>query len=109
MHISTLLALLPLAMAAPAKRSSPAPVLTPRGAQVIDGKYIVRMKPGVKAGVVTSALSGLAAKADHTYSQAFHGFAASLTGDELTTLKNSPDVRLACLSLTTADCTGRLH
>lgn len=92
MRASALLALLPLAMAAPAKRASPAPVLVPRGAQVIDGKYIVKMKSEAKIAAVDTAINAIAADADHTYNQSFHGFAASLTPEELEKLKNDPNV-----------------
>ena len=45
MRSATLLALLPLAMAAPSmKRDSPAPLIAPRGAQLVEGKYIIKMK-----------------------------------------------------------------
>lgn len=92
MRSAALLTLLPLALAAPAKRASPAPVLVPRGAQVVDGKYIVRMKGEVKGEAVSSAVSSIEADADHTYSHAFHGFAASLTAEELARLQENPDV-----------------
>ncbi|KHN98377.1 subtilisin-like protease [Metarhizium album ARSEF 1941] len=92
MKVSTLLAALPVAMAAPAKRSFPAPVLVPRDAQLIEGKYIVKMKTDARLASVPSAISSIAADADHTYSQFFHGFAASLTADELAKLRSDPNV-----------------
>ncbi|XWW96256.1 hypothetical protein V2A60_004229 [Cordyceps javanica] len=92
MRSSTLLALLPLAFAAPATRSGSAPVLVPRGAKVIEGKYIVKMKDNVDAGARVSMISSIAADADHTYSSSFHGFSASLTPEELEKLKNDPSV-----------------
>ncbi|KJZ71263.1 hypothetical protein HIM_09336 [Hirsutella minnesotensis 3608] len=92
MRSAALLALLPLALAAPAKRSSPAPVLVPRNAQAVEGRYIVRMKGGAKGESVVNAVSSIAANADHTYSHTFHGFAASLTAKELEDLKGNPDV-----------------
>ena len=58
MRASTLLALLPMAMAAPqAKRASPAPLIVPRGAELIAGKYIVKMKDGTIAAAVSGAIS----------------------------------------------------
>jgi subtilisin family serine protease len=92
MRAATLLALLPLAAAAPARRSSPAPILRPRDAQLVEGKFIVRMKSeSMKASVMT-AVSSIAAEADYTYSKAFNGFAASLSQSELEDLQNNPDV-----------------
>ncbi|KAF4120877.1 Serine protease, subtilisin family [Geosmithia morbida] len=94
MRASTLLALLPVAMAAPSivKRSSLAPIITPRDAQVIDGKYIVKFKDDIIKTAVTSAISSISAKADYTYSEAFNGFAGSLTPEEVETLQNDPTV-----------------
>lgn len=95
MRVSSLLALLPLAMAAPSKRASPAPVLVPRGAKVLEGKYIVKMRTEAQLSAVESALSGVSAGADHRYSHSFTGFAASLTPGELEALQNDPNV--SCL------------
>ncbi|VUC22182.1 unnamed protein product [Clonostachys rosea] len=96
MRSSTLLALLPLAMAAPSgmktKRDSPAPLLIPRGTSLIDGKYIVKFKKDVVTASINSAISSIAADADYTYADRFNGFAASLTEDELTTLRGDPSV-----------------
>ncbi|KAG5957683.1 hypothetical protein E4U58_005710 [Claviceps cyperi] len=92
MKISTLLALLPLAMAAPARRASPAPVVVPRGVRLVEGKYIVKMKGDSNIQSVSSALSSIKAHADHTYTHSFHGFAASLSPDELEKLRQDPNV-----------------
>lgn len=92
MRTATLLALLPLAFAAPSKRAEPAPVLRPRGVQLVDGKYIVKMKSGVRATSVSSAVSSIEADADYTYSKSFNGFAASLKEDEIEKLKHDPNV-----------------
>ncbi|KAJ2981021.1 hypothetical protein NQ176_g2281 [Zarea fungicola] len=91
MHSSTLIALLPFAFAAPAARSGPAPVLVPRGAKVIEGKYIVKMKDNVSTEARVSTISSISAKADYTYTS-FNGFSASLTSDDLQKLKNDPSV-----------------
>ncbi|RSL63178.1 hypothetical protein CEP54_005282 [Fusarium duplospermum] len=92
MRTATLLALLPLAFAAPSKRAEPAPVLRPRGVQLVEGKYIVKMKSGVRATSVSSAVSSIEADADYTYSKSFNGFAASLKEDEIEKLKHDPNV-----------------
>ncbi|QUC22816.1 uncharacterized protein UV8b_07057 [Ustilaginoidea virens] len=92
MKASTLLALLPFAAAAPAKRASPAPVLVPRGAQLRQGKFIVKMKGDSKLGSVASAVSAIKADADHTYTHSFRGFSASLSPQELEGLRHDPNV-----------------
>ncbi|KID64093.1 Proteinase T [Metarhizium brunneum] len=88
---STLLAILPLAMAAPAKRSFPAPVLVPRGAELIEGKYIIKMKAKAEVSAVSSAISSIAAEADYTYND-WNGFVATLTPEELQKLTDDPNV-----------------
>ena len=94
MRTATLLALLPLAMAAPSKkRDSPAPVLRPRGATVVEGKYIVKMKSDAAAGSVNVAMKGVASDADYIYNSGkFSGFASSLSDDEVKTLQDDPNV-----------------
>ncbi|OAA51422.1 subtilisin-like protease [Metarhizium rileyi] len=92
MKVSTLLAILPIAMAAPSKRSSPAPVLVPRDVQLVEGKYIVKMKAATSGPTVVSAVSSIAADADHTYTHSFQGFAASLTPEEIEQLRDDPNV-----------------
>lgn len=94
MRAATLLALLPLAMAAPSptRRSEPAPIIKPRDATLIDGKFIVKFKKDVVSTAVTSAIQSIASKADYTYSSRFNGFAASITPQELEALQNDPTV-----------------
>ncbi|OAR01943.1 hypothetical protein LLEC1_02924 [Akanthomyces lecanii] len=91
MRSSTLLALLPFAFAAPATRSGPAPILVPRGAKVIDGKYIVKLKESAGVKAMDSTIASISADADHTYTS-FNGFSASLSTDEVEKLKNDPSV-----------------
>lgn len=95
MRASALLALLPLAAAAPSiKRDAPAPVLTPRGATVIEGKYIVKLRDDVD-GSVDTIMSAISSTADHVYNNSkFTGFAASLTKEELKKLRENPRVRM---------------
>jgi hypothetical protein len=92
MRSATLLALLPFALAAPSRRAEPAPVLRPRGVKLVDGKYIVKMKGGIRAASVSATVSTIEADADYTYSKSFSGFAASLKDDEIEKLKNDPNV-----------------
>ncbi|KAF4992655.1 hypothetical protein FGRMN_7056 [Fusarium graminum] len=92
MRSATLLALLPFALAAPSRRAEPAPVLRPRGVKLVDGKYIVKMKSGMRTASVSAAVSSIEAEADYTYSKSFNGFAASLKDAEIEKLKNDPNV-----------------
>jgi hypothetical protein len=91
MHALALLALLPVALAAPAVQ--PAPVIQPRGVQLVPGKYIVKLKDGVASGKVDAALNKLAGvKADHVYRGAFKGFASKLDAKTLDAVRLNPDV-----------------
>lgn len=92
MRSATLLALLPFALAAPSRRAEPAPVLRPRGVKLVDGKYIVKMKGGIRTASVSATVSTIEADADYTYSKSFSGFAASLKDDEIDKLRNDPNV-----------------
>jgi hypothetical protein len=94
MRAATLLALLPMAMAAPSatKRSSPAPLLVPRNAELIEGKYIVKMKDDLVAATVNGLVSTLSSAADYTYSRKFNGFAGSLSEKEIDDLRADPNV-----------------
>ncbi|KAI0097066.1 subtilisin-like protein [Daldinia grandis] len=93
MRTATALALLPLALAAPSKRATPALVIKPRGAQLVDGKYIVKMKADAKAESIQSSIQSVASDADFVYNtNKFKGFASSLSEEELEALKNNADV-----------------
>lgn len=67
MLITTVLSLLPLALAAPSRRAQPAPIIKPRGATLVDGKYIVKLKGEARAGSLESVMSAVKADADHIY------------------------------------------
>lgn len=100
MQTTTVVALLlPLALAAPSRRPSPAPLIKPRGAQLVDGKYIIKLKHDVKDGALSNVMSALSSTADHVYNSGmFSGFAAALTAGELEVLRDNDNVRLAaCL------------
>ncbi|KAG9251336.1 cephalosporin C acetylhydrolase [Emericellopsis atlantica] len=95
MRSATLLALLPLALAAPSmtKRESPAPLIVPRDADVVKDKFIVKFKDDIMStNAVGAAIASIKADADYQYSKAFRGFAATLTADELENLRNDPTV-----------------
>ena len=93
MHLSTLVAVLPLVAAAPAKRAEPAPLLAPRGdARLIAYKYIVKFRDGSAPSTVECALKSLAGEADHIYSNVLSGFSATLSRPALDRLRDHPDV-----------------
>ncbi|CAH0022692.1 unnamed protein product [Clonostachys rhizophaga] len=85
MRSAALLSLLPLALAAPATR---APLYTRE--EAIEGKYIVKVKNGASASI-NSAIASIASNADHVYKN-LGGFSASLTSEEVETLRNNPDI-----------------
>ncbi|KAI1352947.1 proteinase T-like protein [Xylaria sp. FL0043] len=92
MRFTTLLALMPLALAAPSRRASPAPLHVPRttGDNLVEGKYIVKMYDDA---VETSLHTAMAAEPDHVYNvPGFKGFASALTPEEVESLQNHPDV-----------------
>ncbi|KAI1743572.1 subtilisin-like protease PR1K [Xylaria scruposa] len=93
MRSAVIFAALPLALAAPSKRSSPAPLLKPRNGDVIEGKYIVKMKSNSGVQILETHKNMVASKVDYTYnSNQFTGFAASMTTEEVEALQNMPDV-----------------
>ncbi|KAI1122916.1 subtilisin-like protease PR1K [Nemania abortiva] len=94
MRSAAILAALPLALAAPSKRASPAPLLKPRNADsIIEGKYIVKMKSSSTTQIIEAHQSMVAGKVHHTYnSDHYSGFAASMTPEEVVALLNMPDV-----------------
>ncbi|KAJ9143501.1 Subtilisin-like protein [Pleurostoma richardsiae] len=95
MHVTALLALVPLVLAAPtAQPVERAPVIQPRGLQTIPNKYIVKMKEGVSVSSLDSALGKLgASNATHIYKAgAFKGFASKLDAATLEALQLHPDV-----------------
>lgn len=93
MHSTILLATLPLALSAPSQRAQPAPLLQPRGAQIVDGKYIVKLKHDAFDGALTTAMNTLSSDADYVYNTGkFRGFASGLTAEELETLRSDANV-----------------
>ncbi|KAK1762166.1 serine protease precursor [Phialemonium atrogriseum] len=93
MHAATILSLLTLAAAAPSRRAESAPLIKPRGARLIEGRYIVKLKGDVQAASVHSAMHGRPANPDHVYNMGrFNGFASGLTAEQLEALRNDPSV-----------------
>ena len=92
MRASTLLAILPLACAAPSKRASPAPVLVPRNAQVIEGKYIVKFRDDIPDAQFKSLMESVKEEADQVYTNVLFGFSAALDAASLERWRNHPDV-----------------
>ena len=105
MYTSTLLALLPLALAAPAT-SGPldrrAPIIQPRGVEIIPGKYIVKLKDGSNNDALEKAISLLTkVTAKYVYSnEKFKGFASDLDDFTLDILRRLPQVCPPCHSPT---------
>lgn len=94
MRSTALFAVLPLALAAPSERASPAALLKHRDADVVAGKYIVKTKGRTDAETLEAYKSMVSSKVDYTYnSNNFFGFAASMTPEEVETLRNMSDVR----------------
>lgn len=96
MRLNVLLALLPMALAAPqTKRAEPAPVLTPRteASNLVADKYIVKFKDDTAFASVDDAISSmLSGTPDHVFHAAFQGFSATLDKATLKALRDHPDV-----------------
>jgi len=92
---STLLALLPLALAAP---SGPidrrAPIIQPRGVQIVPGKYIVKLKDGASDAALTAAVAKLpkGKNPNFVYKGKFKGFASEIDDATLETIQALPEV-----------------
>jgi hypothetical protein len=85
---AALLGALPLAAATPFAMKR-APVHTPRDA--VEGKYIVKMKASNSLASIDSAVASIAADATNVFG-ALGGFAATLTPEEIETLRDDPNV-----------------
>lgn len=90
MRLSLLLAILPLALASPTKRVSPAPLLAPDDAQVIADEYIVKFKEGSDLSAFDATVQAIVGNARHVYSNVFKGFAGKLDKATLESLRNHP-------------------
>ena len=95
MRLSILLGLLPMVLAAPAKRSEPAPLLTPRSEaeSLIADKYIVKFKDASALSALENALSILPEDdVEHVFKNTFRGFSGHLDEETLNVLRDHPDV-----------------
>ncbi|ATY58476.1 ase T precursor [Cordyceps militaris] len=92
MRLSLLLAILPVALAAPAtKRDEPAPLHAAAvESAAIPGKYIVKFKKG--SASADNRMHIMAEHAEHVYTNVMQGFAGSLDAETLKALRNHPDV-----------------
>lgn len=66
---------------------------------MIEGKFIIKMKPASDVSiqsVTDEAIASIAAGADHVYSN-LGGFAATLTAEEVEFLRDNPAVSLVLL------------
>lgn len=87
MRLATFSTLLPLALAVPSRR---APLFTRD--EGFAGKYIVKVKTdGSVSASINSAISSIAAKADHIYHNV-GGFSATLSPEEVEILRDHPSV-----------------
>lgn len=90
MKLSVLLALLPLALAAPA------PMIVPRAGSPIPGRFIVKMKNENLQQLVDAALKVLRKDPAHVYNfGGFGGFAADMADDIVELIRNLPGVRIS--------------
>ncbi|KAM7202625.1 Peptidase S8/S53 domain containing protein [Naviculisporaceae sp. PSN 640] len=97
MHFSTVLAFLPLALGAPATGGpidKRAPLIQARGvnANVVPGKYIVKLKSGASEDTITKLVGKVKSKSDFVYKGAFKGFAGKISDAELDAIRANPDV-----------------
>ncbi|KAL5113670.1 hypothetical protein ACEQ8H_008457 [Pleosporales sp. CAS-2024a] len=87
MQLSVLLALLPLALAAPA------PIIVPRAGSPIPGRFIVKLKNENLQELVNNALKLLKKDPAHVYQfGGFGGFAADMADDIVELIRNLPGV-----------------
>jgi hypothetical protein len=89
MKLSSLLALLPLALAAPA------PMIVPRAGSPIPGRYIVKCKNEQPQQSIDAALKLLKKNPAHVYKFGnWNGFAADMADDVVELIRNLPGVSI---------------
>ncbi|KAG6007792.1 Cuticle-degrading protease [Claviceps maximensis] len=96
MQLSVLFALVPAILASPAPaieaRDEPAPLLTPRGVNIVPDSYIIKFKDSVSGLAVNETIQALQSKlfqfkVDFVYKNAFNGFAGLLDQVALNTVR----------------------
>ncbi len=97
MQLSLFFAFLPLVLASPsatvkAKRSSPAPLLVPRGEVVARDSYIVKFNDDISSSVVDEAVRQVPGDVQRIYGDVFKGFVGTLDEKTLSSLRNRPEV-----------------
>ena len=95
MHLSTFLAFLPLVLGAPGTlHTRRAPIVSPKGARIVPGSYIVKLKNGAADSVLEEAVGKLGSvKADHVFKTGdFRGFASKIDDATLDILQSLPNV-----------------
>lgn len=91
MQLTTLIALLPVVLAAPAAESGVAPLLK-RGNH--NGKYIVKLKETAGIASGSSAMSILSSEPEHVYTNVLNGFSARMDQAAVDAMRRHPDVSL---------------
>ena len=95
MHFLTVLALLPLASCAPAALTNDAPLSQSSTAQLVPGRYIVKLKDDTSVDELHATVSTLGGvgKVSHVYGGGhFKGFATELDAKNLEDLRQHPGV-----------------
>lgn len=92
MRLSVLLSVLPAVLAAPATEVSSDAAPLYRLEHKIPGKYIIKLKDGVRATAESSAVKILGSEPELTYNHVFKGFAAGMDDKTLKEMRNHPDV-----------------
>lgn len=87
---TTILAILPVVLAAPASEAGVAP-LNVRGSS-FTGTYIVKLKDTAVAAASSSVMSLLTEEPTYTYSAVLNGFAAKFDSETLAAVRRHPDV-----------------
>lgn len=95
MRLSTIIPLVPLALAAKA----PLYAAADDSVKLIEDKYIVKLKDEISVSALDDTLLTLTADADHVYSDGFKGFATTLDAEALDALRDHPDVRYMMLRI----------
>ncbi|CAH0055413.1 unnamed protein product [Clonostachys solani] len=92
-RLLALLALLPLTLATPPRRTEPAPLFTHQNADLAGpDKYIVKFKDGTAQEAVEETLEIMNQFTEYTYLEGFKGFAGTLDAAALENWRAHPDV-----------------